>query len=489
MPAAIFSSLLASSTLLVLAQNPRMDHRVGPEAFTLRVLATGLGNPWEVAWGPDNFLWVTERTAYQVTRINPTDGSKHVAIRLTDVHQTVEQDGLLGLALHPNLLRGTGADYVYLASTYDRDPGPGVTRRLRVRRYTYDRGRQALTFSTDVLDDLPSHDDHVGGRLIIGPGEKLYISIGDLGSNFLANYCNPNHAQTLPTAAQVNARDWTSYQGKILRMNLDGSIPADNPVLAGVRSHVFTYGHRNAQGLDFTPGGAFYASEHGPGTDDEVNRIVAGKNYGWPNVAGFKDDRAYAYANWSRSAPTPCRELKFDGIRAPASVPELRETAWSHDDFAAPLATLFTVPADYDFRALGNATVAPAGIAVYAASAIPNWATSILVTGMRTGAVYRFKLDAPGTAVMGTPLEYFTATDRYRDIALHPDGRRLYLSTDSHGSTMDASGGRTEKLSHPGAVIEFTYAGSAARLDEARPPRAQAPPSRTSDWLQPRETR
>jgi hypothetical protein len=179
-------------------------------------------------------------------------------------------------------------------------------------------------------------------------------------------------------------------------------------------------------------------------------------------VAGFKDDRSYVYANWSMSAPTPCRDLKFENLNPPASVPRDRESAWQHADFVAPLATLFTVPDGYDFRALGSATVAPAGIDVYTAPAIPDWAPAILVTGMRTGAVYRLKLTTDGTTVTGPPIEYFKANDRYRDVAVSPDGRRIYVSTDSVGATADAVGQRTERLSNPGAIMEFTYTGQTA---------------------------
>ena len=128
--------------------NPRNQHNLGPEDFTMRVVASGLGNPWEITWGPDGYLWVTERSAFRVTRINPADGSTHVALTIDDVYQSVDQDGLLGLALHPDLLRGRNRDYVYVAYTHDIDPGPEVTRNLRVRRYTYDKS------SHDVDDVL-----------------------------------------------------------------------------------------------------------------------------------------------------------------------------------------------------------------------------------------------------------------------------------------------------------------------------------------------
>jgi PQQ-dependent dehydrogenase (s-GDH family) len=446
------------SCVALLAQNPRTVHNVGPETFTRRVVAAGLADPWEITWGPDERLWVTERTAFRVVRVNPADGAITVALTMDDVYQASVQDGLMGLALHPELLKKKGLDYVYVAYTYDRDPGPDVTRRLRVRRYTFDARSQSLTAPITVLDDLPAHDDHGGGRLVMGPDGKLYLSRGDLGSNFLANYCNAIRAQDLPTADQVRDRDWTTYQGKILRLNLDGSIPQDNPTIAGVRSHVYTYGHRNTQGMAFGPGGLLYASEHGPSTDDELNVLAAGKNYGWPDVAGFNDDRGYVYANWSASAPAPCRTLKFDNLHPPASVPQQKESQWRHPDFVPPIATFFTVPPAYDLGTLGNATIAPAGIDVYHAPAIPGWATSVLITGMRTGAVYRVRLDAGGRAMVGQPIEYFKSNDRYRDSALSPDGRRIYLSTDSMGTTMDAQGGRTDVLTSPGAILEFTFA-------------------------------
>jgi PQQ-dependent dehydrogenase (s-GDH family) len=451
------------TTATLAAQNPRDRRNPGSEPFTIRVVASGLANPWEVVWGPDDHLWITERTGYRVTRIDPRDGSARVALRLDDVYQTVVHDGLLGLALHPDLLKGRERDFVFVAYTYDGDPGPGALRRIRVRRYTYDAASQSLQHPVDVIGDLPAHDDHGAGRLAFGSDRRLYFSRGDLGSNFLKNFCNPIRAQDLPDAAAVRARDWSTYQGKILRLEPDGSIPDDNPLLAGVRSHIHAIGLRNPQGLAFGPGGRLYVSDHGPNTDDEVNLIRAGGNYGWPYVAGFKDDQAYEYANWSASAPTPCAALTFDHLRpAPPSVPRVRESDWHDPTFVPPLATLFTVPAGYDVAAFGNATVGPAGIDVYTSAAIPGWADSILLTGMQTSTVYRLKLDAGGTGVVGMPIEYFRETNRYRDVAVGPDGRRLYLVTDSGGSTIDPSGRRTELLTHAGAVLEHTYTGPAA---------------------------
>ena len=433
--------------------NPRAVWSNPPETFTTRVVASGFEDPWEVTWGPDGFLWITERTGKRVVRVDPASGIRKVAVSIDDVYQTLAQDGLLGLALHPQFLRGS--NYVYVMYTYDADPGPAEERRAKIRRYTYDPASQQLGEPLDVLTNLPHGPDHGASRIVFGPDGKLYASRGDHGSNFLAYYCVPNRAQELPAAADVAARNWKGYEGKILRLNLDGSIPDDNPRFNGVQSHVFSYGHRNPQGLAFGPDGRLYESEHGQDTDDEVNRIEAGRNYGWPLIAGYKDDQYYTYANWSASAPTPCASLEY-GRDVPSSVPRTKESDVSFPDFTPPLKTFFTVPSTYDPRKLGNATAALAGLDVYASPAIAGWSPSILVAGMASGVVYRISLGASSAA----PLTYFKAQDRYRDLAVAPDGRRIYAVTDAHGRTTTVSGEMTATLAHPGALIEFTYTGT-----------------------------
>ena len=430
--------------------NPRAVWSNPPERFTSRVVASGFEDPWEVTYGPDGWLWITERVGKRVVRIDPASGTRKVALTIDEVQQQLAQDGLLGLALHPQLLRGS--NYVYVMYTYDADPGPAAERRSKIRRYTYDATTQQLGEPVDLLTNLPHGPDHGASRIVFGPDGKLYASRGDHGSNFLAYYCEPIRAQELPTAADIAARDWQRYQGKILRINVDGSIPADNPVLGGVRSHVFSYGHRNPQGLAFGPDGRLYESEHGQDTDDEVNRIEAGRNYGWPLIAGYKDDQYYTYANWSASAPTPCASLTY-GRDVPSTVPRTKESDVNLADFTPPLKTFFTVPSTHDTRALGNATAALAGLDVYTSAAIPGWNPSILVAGMMSGTIFRFPL-AGGAE---PPRTYFKAQDRYRDLAISPDGRRIYVVTDAHGRVLTAAGEPTAELAHSGALLEFTY--------------------------------
>jgi quinoprotein glucose dehydrogenase len=446
---------------VLLAHEPAAQTPAASERFAMRVVTQGLDAPWEIAWGPDGQLWVTERRGRRVVRVNPADGVQSVVLVMPEVHQSVSQDGLLGLALHPDFLGGRERDFVFLAFTYDDAAGPAFRRRMAVRRYTFDTVARRLVSPMDVLTGLPVHDDHLGGRLTFGPDGMLYLSLGDEGANFLANRCNPNRALDLPTAADVAAKNWTSYQGKILRVAPDGSIPRDNPTIGGVRSHVFSYGHRNPQGLAFGPGGRLYESEHGPDVDDEVNLIEAGGNYGWPRVAGYRDDKGYVYANWAASAPTPCASLPPQGRGAvPAPVPQQAESSFQAADFKPPLQTFFTVePATEVQRRPGN-TIAPSSLDIVTSdSGVPGWRTSLLLPAMLRGLIYRLPLAADGRSAAGPPIEIFKTTNRYRDVAVAPDQRTFYIVTDNDGRTLDDKGTVVRVVANPGAILEFKYTG------------------------------
>ncbi|HVJ29469.1 MAG TPA: PQQ-dependent sugar dehydrogenase, partial [Gammaproteobacteria bacterium] len=137
--------------------NPRAVWSKPPEQFTSRVVASGFEDPWEVTYGPDGWLWLTERVGKRVVRVDPVDGTRKVAIKIDEVQQELAQDGLLGLALHPQLLRGS--NYVYVVYTYDADPGPAAARRAKIRRYTYDAATQQLGEPVDLLTNLPHGPD------------------------------------------------------------------------------------------------------------------------------------------------------------------------------------------------------------------------------------------------------------------------------------------------------------------------------------------
>lgn len=434
----------------------------------MRILATDLSHPWEIAFGPDGYLWVTERTGKQVTRVNASDGAKKVALTIPDVYQRTIHDGVLGMALHPDLLQEKNNDYVYIAYTYDAAAGATVDLRATIQRYTYNATTETLGEPVAIITNLPASSDHNAGRLVFGPDQTLYYAVGDQGNNQFANYCEPIEAQVLPTATEIEAADWSHYVGKVLRLTLDGSIPTDNPTLNGVQSHVFTYGHRNVQGLAISTAGQLYAAEHGPKTDDEINLLTDGANYGWPQVAGAQDDQAYVYANWS--AAPDCEQLEYSDYAIPATVPQAKESDWQDPAFAPPLYTFGTVASDYNFQIaecdpnyyICWPTVAPSGIDLYTAPAggVPDWPTSLLVTALKTGTVYRLALSADGQSVSGAAMPYFKTTNRYRDLAINPDGRTFYVITDNDNNTQDPAGHPTATLDNPGALLTFTYGAS-----------------------------
>lgn len=474
---------------VILAQDGPESVIRGTKEFSKRVVVSGLEGPWELTWGPDNMLWTTERTGKRITRIDPATGQRTVAITISEVSAPGGQDGLLGMALHPDLLKGTGNDYVYAAYTYvDKSKGvsPAVANAESSYRYlygkivrlSYNRASGTLSNPVDLITGLPAGNDHVSGRLKIGPDRKLYLTVGDEGHDQQGNFCLPIEAQRLPTQDEIKSKQYLAYVGKSLRLNLDGSIPSDNPRLAGVVSHVYTYGHRNMEGIDFGPDGTLYASEQGPKTDDEINILTAGSNYGWPHVAGMKDDKAYEYARWADAA-TPCAKLNFDDFVIEPSVPREPESSFKKP-FVEPIATMFTVPTGYNFRDpackgvdfICWPTVAASSIEYYESKGkgIPGWNKVLLVTTLKRGSLYVVPLSSDGKTTAGHMWRYFQSENRYRDTAVSPDGRTVYVATDPGGLVEALGGGATGTMQNPGAILAFTYMGEgrAAPAGEAQ---------------------
>ena len=439
------------------------------EDFTRTVLTTGLADPFEILLAPDGSLWVTERTGGRVTRIDRTTGVRRTLLTVPGVVAAAGQDGLLGMALEPGAHGRTAGMAVYLSYTYDGDPGAALDRRQRIVRYTYDARGERLHSPVVVIEGLLASDDHNSGRLLLGPDKKLYYSIGDRGNNQGRNTCRPIEAQRLPTAGEVASANWSSYQGKVLRLNTNGSIPKDNPRLGGVRSHVWTLGHRNAQGLAFDPAGALYSSEHGPKSDDELNLLRPGGNYGWPRIAGHRDDRAYVYGNWSARTGEACDAADYDAYGFPPDVPQLVETSFDDARLVSPIRTFHTVPSDHDFRSESSPcapsaswyicypTIAPASLEHYSSASIPGWAGSLLVPTLKRGTLYRMPVDGDPAAAANQQL--FRSQNRYRDTAVSSDGRTIYVVTDSSGLVEGLDGAPTTALADRGAVLAFTYTG------------------------------
>ncbi len=469
--APLATALMLSATP-ALAQVTPVEIPQGDSAlFGSRVLTTGLSNPWAMRWGPDNMIWVTERTSGEVTRVDPTTGAQQLLLTIEDVYTGPQHEGLLGLALHPELLQGTGNDFVYLSYTVNNGTAEEPDPSAQIVRYRWADTVQQLVEPEVVLGGLPAWNDHNAGRVVIGPDMKLYYSIGEQGANFGRNLRRPNLALALPTEEEVEAGNWRTYSGKILRMELDGSIPEDNPEIEGVRSHILSYGHRNPQGLAFGPDGTLYEAEHGPASDDELNIIQPGGNYGWPRVAGFKDDLAYLYINWSE-APEGV-DTNTDPL--PDTVPTFPETEFEAD-MVDPLATYFTVEDDYPIGEICgyicDPTVAPSSLLYYEAgeTGISEWDNALLIPTLKHGVLYVQHLSEDGTEADGLPEAWLSTQNRYRDVIVSPEGTSVFIATDAFGSAAQKFGPEaqnTSVLHNPGAILMFGYGEEGSSLGVA----------------------
>ena len=449
------------------------------EGFEVRILASNFSEPHNIIYGPDNVLWITERLGKSITLVDPNNGTILNNITVPGVHQSGGQDGLMGMVLDPNF---ESNGHLYVAYTYDANNSTSgsdssnnggsddeeLERLTKITRFTYDNTTSTISEPVNIISGLQGSIDHNSGRLVFGLDGKLYYTIGDQGKNQLSLYCLDIEAQTLPTAEEVSNQNWTAYQGKVLRMNPDGSIPEDNPVIEGVQSHIYTYGHRNPQGLTVGPDGNLYASEHGPNSDDEVNRLLAGGNYGWPYIAGYQDDQAYRYVNWS-SAGEQCPKLDSRNVTAgiEAGVLAINESEVNLPNFVPPVATFFTVASDYNFTDhncgqlayICNPTIAPSSLRLYDSETIPGWNGTLLMPTLKGGKIYQLILDDNKSSLAQEPIQMFQSENRYRDLAISPDGSILYVITDSTGPVQAIGGGATTELWNPGSLLEFKYVG------------------------------
>jgi glucose/arabinose dehydrogenase len=223
--------------------------------YRIETLAMGLNVPWDMDISKDGRLFFTERPGF--IRVIQ-DGKLIEAPVLSLTQQVVHrgEGGLLGLVLDPNFEHN---HYIYVYHTYSED-GKSKNRVLRI----IENNNRARVDKV-IIDNLPGAQNHNGGRIKIGPDRKLYITAGEIYQPQLA-------------------QDKHSLGGKILRFNLDGSVPADNPF---EKSPIYSMGHRNPQGLAWQPEtGRLFSSEHGQTAHDEINIIEPGANYGWPVIEG-----------------------------------------------------------------------------------------------------------------------------------------------------------------------------------------------------------
>ncbi|HYG00104.1 MAG TPA: glucose/sorbosone family PQQ-dependent dehydrogenase [Candidatus Saccharimonadales bacterium] len=464
---------VTNNETLTPAQQQAREELLKEKGFSVNVIARNLIAPLNLLYGTDDTLWVTERVGKDIVRIDPNNGSKLSTMSIPNANQSKGQDGVLGMAFDPKF---NSTNHIYVVYTYEEKSGnsgaEGVPElKTKITRFTYDPTTQNISEPLDLISGLSGSGDHNSGRMIFGPDGKLYYTIGDQGKNQLALACLNNMAQHLPTAQDVAAKNWSTYEGKVLRMNSDGSIPEDNPVINRVQSHIYTYGHRNAQGIAVGPTGDIYIAEHGDNSDDEINRLIAGGNYGWPYVSGYIDDKAYQYYNWS--AAENCNELTFNDIApAPAGVTVINESNFNATNFVPPIQTFYTVDKGFNFTEAAKScgemtstcypTVAPSSLRLYTSDFLPGWENNLLMTTLKAGKIFKVALDNNGTAVAGKPEELFRSENRYRDIAFSPDGSTIYVITDPRGPVQAMKEGPitpTLTLWSPGALIAFKYVG------------------------------
>ncbi|MBM7690611.1 glucose/arabinose dehydrogenase [Peribacillus deserti] len=238
-------------------KQPLTDNRepaetvIGPAA---EKVADQLSIPWSIEKSGNTF-YITERTGSIMKVENGVRTRQQVLISAALSRQP--ESGLLGFVLAPDF---NTSKHAFVYYSYDRN-GTTLNRAVAIKLQGNQWKEERI-----LIDQIPSGNFHHGGRLKIGPDQKLYITTGE-------GYVTER------------AQDLNSLGGKILRMNLDGTIPADNPVKG---SYVFSYGHRNPQGLAWTETGDLYSTEHGQSAHDEINLIKPGVNYGWPLIEGDK---------------------------------------------------------------------------------------------------------------------------------------------------------------------------------------------------------
>ncbi|QQC95775.1 PQQ-dependent sugar dehydrogenase [Mammaliicoccus sciuri] len=236
-------------------QSQSGDNHERKETKGIETVAQGLDTPWSIARSNDAF-YLSERPG----KIIKIDGNKknEQQVDLDKEVSTAAEAGLLGFVLAPDFKDSKEA-YAYY--TYEDNGQFNRIVKLKLENDTW-KEEEVL------IDKIPSGQYHHGGRLKIGPDDKLYATTGDASD-------------------EQNAQDKDTLGGKILRINLDGSKPKDNPMS---NSYVYSYGHRNPQGIVWTPDGQMYASEHGNQANDEINEIKEGHNYGWPVIEGNEEN-------------------------------------------------------------------------------------------------------------------------------------------------------------------------------------------------------
>jgi glucose/arabinose dehydrogenase len=352
--ALLFGVLLAACTG-GRASSGDVTRLAGAPALVDTVIQSGLSVPWDIAFAADGRMFMTERMGSIVMFESAKPNAKRLgSMQVPDVHSMGEA-GLMGIVLDPDFATN-GLLYV-CASRLDN--GDWLNQILRYRA-----GADSITFDSYVIrSGALAASIHDGCRLAFGPDGKLWATMGENG--------NPRLAQ-----------DPSSLNGKILRVNTDGTVPSDNPILPGAsaRSYAYSMGHRNPQGLAFQPGtGLVLEIETGTTANDEINVLSPGKNYGWPDQEGM-----------------------------------------------GGMAKGFTDP----IWTSGGVTYATSGATFVTGDRWGTWSGSLFIATLKEQDLRRFTVDGP--TVVAKEILYDQKYGRLRSIVQGPDGA-LYVTT-SNGS-------------------------------------------------------
>ena len=368
------ASLLVVAGAACGAREPAAPAAAAPSAATVHgsleitPVAQGFEHPWGLAFLPDGRMLVTERPGR--LRIVSSDGAVSAPVAGVPAVYSKGQGGLLDGALDPEFATDP---WVYLSFSEPGEGGGGTA---------VARGRLADGKLTDVaviFRQEPKLDagQHFGSRLVFDREKRLYVTSGDRG-----NWDNPQRLD--------------KGQGKIFRINRDGSIPADNPFVGrdDAIPAIWSYGHRNAQGAALHPQtGALWQTEHGARGGDELNIPQAGRNYGWPVIT--------LGINYN-GQPIGAGEKTAEGMEQPIH-------SWTP-------------------------SIAPSGLAFYTADRFPAWKGSLFVGALAFQRVVRLTLD--GDKVVGEEPLLVDFGERIRDVRQGPDGYLYLLTDDAKGKLL-----------------------------------------------------